>query len=192
MYSDLLEPPVRKKAWLKGKLLEFCNLFEMLLAMESWLSMKEYPELQLKKMVCYWNALYSPVEYAICKGIEQFKKTVDRQEGNGVKIPKVHGMVHCPTMVISKFGAPSGSDTGPRELLHKDYSKRTANKTQKHYKTINQQTAQCYYENHIVDVAYSNMYKTSVTEDGIAQQSMPNSVGGAHFTIHVSVFGYHN
>jgi hypothetical protein len=92
--------------------------------------------------------------------MEQFKKTVDRKTGNCVKVPKAHRMINFPKTFIAKFGAPSGrlQHWTPHNITQRLYPKKTAQRTQKQFQMINQQTTTCYYENHIIDVAHSRMY----------------------------------
>jgi len=76
-YSNQLPCKVNKVVGLKSQLQDFLHLFEMLLSMEQWMSLDDYPKVQFKPTIEHGGKYYSPSEYAMRKCMEQFKKTIN-------------------------------------------------------------------------------------------------------------------
>jgi hypothetical protein len=112
----------------------FCHLFEMLLCMEAWLKQPVVEKLDVyppaRSRAKHGESMsVSRAKYAMQVAINLFVDIVDRTEGSGMKLTKVHAMLHMPDD-ISIFGSAKNWDTGPCESDHIDHCKKTAKLTQ--------------------------------------------------------------
>ena len=101
---------------------EFCHLFELLLCFEAWYRLDAVPKEDIDSG---W------VSSAIRTAIEKVVAIVDKQEGLGMKLTKVH----CPTHTdynLTMFGLNQNTNSGPCESGHKEHIKKCqANTTSK-------------------------------------------------------------
>ena len=156
-------------------------LLNKLLQWESWLKSREL----LRSDVLRSKQKLRYLMYLI-------KSIGNRQEGNGWKIIKFHGIVHM-TDDILKFGVPSNFDTGPMEAGHKP-TKRAAKATQKNEDTFDEQTSQRLLETHLLDLAMEEKLGRPLWKYRSGYQHSNNAVdaaedpyiAGAQFTVEFS------
>ena len=92
---------------------EFHHLFEVLLCFEAWYWLDAVPKEDVDS---------GQVSSAIWTAIEKVVAIVDRQEGLGMKLTKVH----CPTHTdynLTMFGSNQNTNLGPCESGHKEHIK---------------------------------------------------------------------
>jgi hypothetical protein len=70
----------------------------------------------------------STAKSALQIAVTKFVKTVNRSEGYGMKLVKVHSILHVPDDVLM-FGSGKNWDSGPSESNHKENVKRKATLT---------------------------------------------------------------
>ena len=90
------------------------HLFEVLLCFEAWYQLDAVPKEDIDSG---W------VSSAIRTAIEKVVAIVDRQEGLGMKLTKVH----CPTHTdynLTMFGSNQNTNSGPCESRHKEHIKK--------------------------------------------------------------------
>jgi hypothetical protein len=124
----------------------------------------------------------SRAKYAMQVAINLFVDIVDRREGSGMKLTKVHCVLHAPDD-ISTFGSAKNWDTGPCESGHIDHCKKTAKLTQLRKDSLEFQTAQQTVHNMVLTEARSLIWAAK-NYDSIDNSSNP--VGGSLFEIVVS------
>jgi hypothetical protein len=76
------------------KLRVYLTLFETLLCMEAWYQVKHVPKRQIDSGFATG---------AICVAMDKYVVTMDRQEGKGMDMIKIHAPLHTP-VDISLFG----------------------------------------------------------------------------------------
>ena len=117
---------------LKKKLLDFRILFKDLLLLEYWIEAD------------YHSRHFVSDDSRCLAYIKQFmyfyKATVNRQDGNGLKIPKFHQLLHIPRYIL-KYGSPKNFNSGRCESHHISLSKRPAKTAQKRAKVYEMQVA---------------------------------------------------
>ena len=89
-------------------------------------------EAWLKQQVVEKSAVNPPgrlrvsrAKYAMQVAINLYVDIVDRTEGSGMKLMKVHCVLHAPDD-ISTFGSAKNWDTGPCESGHIDHCKKNS------------------------------------------------------------------
>jgi hypothetical protein len=96
--------------------------------MKAWLKQPVVKKLAITKPP--GRSHVSRAKYAMQVAINHFVDIVDRAEGSGIKLMKVHSVLHSPDD-ISTFGSAKNWDTGPCESGHIDHcKKKTAKLTQ--------------------------------------------------------------
>jgi hypothetical protein len=85
--------------------------------------------------------------------LETLKNTLNRQEGNGMKIIKFHLPLHFAEDML-RFGSMANYDSGIGESHHKDFAKKPSQNTQRRKSVFEIQTAQRLIENMAIDRAY--------------------------------------
>ena len=93
---------------------EFHHLFEVLLCFEAWYWLDAVPKEDIDS---------GRVSSTIWTAIEKVVAIVDRQEGLGMKLTKVH----CPTHTdynLTTFGSNQNTNSGPCESGHKEHIKK--------------------------------------------------------------------
>jgi len=160
-------------------------LLNKLLQWEAWLKSKE----MLRSDVLRSKQKLRYLMYLI-------KSIGNRQEGNGWKLIKFHGIVHMADDIL-KFGVPGNFDTGPMEAEHKP-TKRAAKVTQKNEETFDEQTSQRLLETHLLELASEEMqgrplwnYRRGYSHDSsnaldIDIVSDPPVIAGAQYIVEYS------
>ena len=100
----------------------------------------------------YDNPTLNMIDDFIPPLMERFKKTVDRQNGNQMRIIKFHLMLHVVDD-IRRFGLPSNFSTGPSESRHKSHCKQPGSHTQRRSETFVQQVQTRYNEQLAIEMA---------------------------------------
>ena len=78
--------------------------------------------------------------------LKTLKNTLDRKDGNQMKIIKFHLPLHFADDIL-RFGSMANYDSGIGESHHKDFAKKTANNTQRRREVFEFQTATRQIEN---------------------------------------------
>jgi hypothetical protein len=169
----------RSKYANRSHLESFRHLFETLLCMEAWLKQAVVQKSDVKPPS---RSCVSQAKYAMQVAINLFVDIVDRTEGSGMKLTKVHCVLHAPDD-ISIFGSAKNWDTGPCESGHIDHCKKTAKLTQLRKESLEQQTARQTVHNMVMNEACSLIWATK-NYDSIDNSSNP--VGGSRFELVVS------
>jgi hypothetical protein len=84
--------------------------------------------------------------------MSEFKATLNRTDGNGLKIPKFHQLKHLPWYIM-KFGSPYNFSTSRCESHHIDLSKRPAATAQKRDDCFEQQVGKRIVDNIVLKQA---------------------------------------
>ena len=98
----------------------FAILFEQMLVVESWINSEIHSKVQVT----------NEAPQIISHFMENYKATVNRTTGNGLKIPKFHQLKHMPRYIL-KFGSPQNFSTSRCESHHIVMSKQPAKYAQK-------------------------------------------------------------
>ena len=88
--------------------------------------------------------------------LHTFKDTVNRTEGQGMKLVKFHLPLHFASD-MERFGSMKNFDSGIGESHHKSECKNPAQRTQRRYTCFEQQVANRQVENIMIDQAYDEM-----------------------------------
>jgi len=110
---------------------EYRILFEEMLIAESWINQDIHSKQQMRQQ--------APIR--ITRFMTLYKKTLNRTEGNGLKIPKFHQLKHLPRYIL-KFGVPNNFSTSRCESHHISLSKRPAKTAQKRDECFEQQVGE--------------------------------------------------
>ena len=84
--------------------------------------------------------------------MKKFVKTVNRSKGMGMKLTKVHSVLHVPDDVVM-YGSGKNWDSGPSELNHKENVKRKASLTSLCKETLEDQVATRFEESLVLSHA---------------------------------------
>jgi hypothetical protein len=114
----------------------FCKLFEKMLILEAWMNQDIHSLTQVRDV--------APGK--ITSFMSEFKATLNRTDGNGLKIPKFHQLKHLPRYIL-KFGSPNNFSTSRCESHHIDLSKRPAATAQKRDDCFEQQVGRRIVDN---------------------------------------------
>jgi len=147
---------------------EFATLFEEMLITEAWINQDVHSRTNVL------NQGTSKIKALM----EKFKDTVDRSEGNGLKIPKFHQLLHFPRYIL-KFGSPNNFSTSRCESHHIKLSKDPARTAQKRDSTFEQQVGQ-----RIVDsIVLSQATHELIPQSHATAITIPPIIGGTKFSI---------
>ena len=145
------------------KLQQWLALIEDSLILMSWLGKKSHQrkEIYSRKWFKKWvigndsNQIptdnddkmcsSSPAQNSIKKFMKNYKEVVDRDIGNGLKIPKFHFLLHF-VRNIARHGSVRNYDGSRPEAIAKYIAKSPGKRTQKHHKSLSIQTATRYHE----------------------------------------------
>jgi hypothetical protein len=83
-----------------------------------------------------------------------YKEIIARTDGNGLKLPKFHQVVHY-ARDIERLGPPRAYNEGRPESNLKDFAKRPAEVTQKRVATVSQQAGTRMVEHLVIEHAYN-------------------------------------
>ena len=89
--------------------------------------------------------------------LKTVKATLDRKEGNQMKIIKFHLPLHFADDIL-RFGSMANYDSGVGESHHKEFAKKTANNTQRRKDVFELQTASRQVENLAINRAHDYMF----------------------------------
>ena len=120
----------------------FRDLFEMFLCLNEWMNATEHSRLSLQH-----NAVPKIRTFLHC-----LRETIVRDEGNGLKIPKFHQMLHQPEYML-QFGCAKNYHGGPCEANFIQHAKRPGKHTQKRIDTFPEQLGKRVAENVVLDSA---------------------------------------
>ena len=144
---------------------DYIHQFEQLLACEAW--MKD------GKKDLTTIASYKDTFIALMKN---YKKTVQRTEGLGLKTTKFHQTRHIVDYIL-RFGSPQNINSACNENHHIDNTKNPARTTQKRADVLAEQTAMRYYHKFLIDLS---KHYVDVNEFNAIKKKdiIINSVGG--------------
>ena len=120
---------------------EYIHQFEQLLACEAW--MKDGKK-ELTTITGYRDTFVALMK--------NYKTTVKRTEGLGLKTTKFHQTRHIVEYIL-RFGSPENINSARNENHHIDNAKNPARTTQKRADVISEQTALRYYQKFVIDLA---------------------------------------
>ena len=129
--------------------------FEQLLACEAWM---KYGKKDLVSTPHYQNTFIAMMN--------NYKKTVQRTDGLGLKTTKFHQTRHIVHYIL-RFGSPENVNSARNENHHIENIKNPARTTQRRVSTLAEQTAQRYYHKYLIELA---KYHVEVQELSIPQQ----------------------
>ena len=113
---------------LHEKCLEFAKLFEAMLSLESWMESDNHS----REFVTHRSR---PIIRCV---MHKFKDSVQRMDGNGLKLPKFHQLLHVPRYIL-KYGSPKNFNSGRCESHHIKLSKNPASTAQRRVATFEYQ-----------------------------------------------------
>ena len=152
----------KEKRYGKNKLQKWLSLIEDTLIFMKWIRKKEHKREDLYNPE-YWNqhdkdceipviieisdqmTMNSPAHKAVSKYMMQYKTLVKRNEGNELKIPKFHIVIHIPRNILRHGGVQNYDGSRP-ESIAKDIAKSPGLRTQRQHKSFCYQTAVRYHE----------------------------------------------
>ena len=141
----LTDPKDEHKFLGKARMSTFIGTFEHMILFEEFMkSTKLLPERTLRL-----------IEDFIPPLMTRFKNTIDRQEGNQMKIIKFHLMLHVVDD-IRRFGLPPNFSTGPSESRHKSHCKEPGRHTQRRAETFISQVQRRFNEQLAIETAVND------------------------------------
>jgi len=147
---------------------EFATLFEEMLITEAWINQEVHSRSNVMNQG-------TPKIQAL---MEKFKHTVDRSEGNGLKIPKFHQLLHFPRYIL-KFGSRNNFSTSRCESHHIKLSKDPARTAQKRDSCFEQQVGKRILDSIVLSQATHELIPNSYSN----VNHMPPIIGGTNFSI---------
>jgi hypothetical protein len=127
----------------------------------------------------------SPAKSAIQIAIKKFVKTVNRSKGMGMKLTKVHSVLHVPNDV-AMFGSGKNWDSGPSESNHKENVKRKAALTSLCKETLEDQVATRFEESLVISHAKGILMSYGVDNDDIPPVSNSQKNTGSRIKLAIS------
>ena len=88
--------------------------------------------------------------------MKQCREVINEEDISILKNGKFHQLLHY-TYYIHSFGCPANFDGSIPESMNKEFAKNTGKRTQQRNETINQQCAERFYENNIIDSSWNKM-----------------------------------
>ena len=140
------------------RLASFIHCFEILLLLENFCKMEHHHQLDLSVMQTGIPAI-----------LEFVKNTLNRREGNGMKIIKYHLCLHFVDD-IRRFGSMKNYDSCIGERHHCTEVKNPAKRTQRRKQNFEYQTAKQQIEN-IIIYKLSNLNNHITTEDDFKEDN---------------------
>jgi hypothetical protein len=124
--------------------------------------------------------------------MHKFKDTVTRTDGNGLKLPKFHQLLHVPRYIL-KFGSPKNFNSGRCESHHIHLSKVPASTAQRRQDTFENQVGNRIADHMVINRAVSCLQSKT-------EMPSPHSLGGTSFLlcqlsaddVHVAIPKHHN
>ena len=145
----------------------FARLFEQMLVVESWINSEIHSKVQVT----------NEAPQILSRFMENYKATVNRTTGNGLKIPKFHQLKHMPRYIL-KFGSPQNFSTSRCESHHIVMSKQPAKFAQKRDKCFESQVGSRIVDNIVLSQASDMLLQNA--EKPIYQSS---AFSGVKFSI---------
>jgi hypothetical protein len=127
----------------------------------------------------------SPAKTAIRIAIKKFVTTVNRSQGMGMKLTKVHSVLHVPDDV-AMFGSGKNWDSGPSESNHKENVKRKAALTNLCKETLEDQVATRFEESLVLQHATGILMGDSVGSIDNSPVSLPRQSTGTRIKVTIS------
>ena len=125
----------------RNKLLKWRDLFDKTLYLHDWLMQEEHSIIDVEEKAIKIKDYF-----------KLYKSIVNRQEGNGLKIPKMHELLHVCRDIL-RHGPPMNYDTCPTESNHRPMKALSQN-TQRIKSRFEFQTASRLYEENIITTSY--------------------------------------
>ena len=125
----------------RSKLLKWRDLFVKTLYLHDWLMQVEHSIIDVKEKAIKIKDYF-----------QLYKRLVKRQDGNGLKIPKMHELLHVCRDIL-RHGPPMNYDTCPTESNHRPMKALSQN-TQRIKSRFEYQTASRLYEANIITTSY--------------------------------------
>ena len=125
----------------RNKLLKWRELFEKPLFLYDWLIQEEHNKIDVAEKAI-----------RIKEYFKLYKSIVKRQEGNGLKISKMHKLMHICRDIL-QHGPPMNYDICPTESNHRPMKAMSQN-TQRIKSRFEYQTASRLYEQNIISTTY--------------------------------------
>ena len=145
---------------------QYRDLFETLLCMEQWLKL---PSVRKADVTSSGGIhLESRAKTALQIAVKKFVKMVNRSTGMGMKLTKMHSVLHVPDDV-AMFGSGKNWDSGPSESNHKENVKRKAALTSLCKDSLEDQVATRFEESLVIEHA-----KGIITGNGDDNNDDPN------------------
>lgn len=113
--------------------------------------------------------------------MSKYKETVDRTDGNGLKIPKFHQMLHMRHYIL-RYGPPLNYHSGPGEKNANVLAKQQANWTSRNLSTFEQEVGKRLSEHIVIDSNIRNHipeFSKNIPKDNL-------SIGGTRFKVVLS------
>jgi hypothetical protein len=147
---------------------QFMKLFELMLLAEAWINKDIHQRLEVQTVG----------SSKITNLMKVYKDTIQRTDGNGLKIPKFHQLKHLPRYIL-KFGTPNNFSTSRCESHHISLSKKPAETAQKRDACFEAQVG-----NRIVDSIVLSRASQSILDSVKNHNPSPtHPVGGTKFSI---------
>ena len=142
------------------KLLKWRELFDKTLYLHDWLMQAEHSIIDVEQKAI-----------KIKEYFHLYKHLVKRQDGNGLKIPKMHELLHVCRDILH-HGPPMNYDTCPTESNHRPMRALSQN-TQRIKSRFEFQTTSRLYEQNIITTSYqANKIDIAVINKGLAYLSL--------------------
>jgi hypothetical protein len=147
---------------------QFLKLFELMLLAEAWINQEVHQRVEVETVGAS----------KITNLMKVYKDTIQRTDGNGLKIPKFHQLKHLPRYIL-KFGTPNNFSTSRCESHHISLSKKPAETAQKRDACFEHQVG-----NRIVDsIVLSRASQSLLDVAKRTHKPLRNLVGGTKFSI---------
>ena len=130
----------------RNKLLKWRDLFDKTLFLHDWLMQEEHSIIDVGEKAI-----------KIKEYFKLYKTIVKREEGNGLKIPKMHELLHVCRDIL-RHGPPMNYDTCPTESNHRPM-KALSHNTQRIKSRFEFQTASRLYEENIITTSFEKSVK---------------------------------
>jgi Plavaka transposase len=125
---------------------KYIHLFEVMLMMENFCKAERHE----RGMVYKFKQMVPII-------LGYYKTTLNRQEGNQMKIIKFHLPLHFADDIL-RFGSMANFDSSIGESHHKDFAKKPSKNTQRRKEIFEEQTAKRQIDNLVIDRAYDSIY----------------------------------
>ena len=127
----------------ESQLEQWRYLFERMLFYHDWVMQESFERKDVMEK-----------QTKIVQLFRDFKALVKREEGNGLKLPKMHEFLHACRDIL-RHGPARGYDTCPTESNHRPI-KRLSQNTQRIHSRFEAQTAARMYEHNVIETSFQN------------------------------------